>query len=591
MSIQVLADAVVARIAAGEAVERPASAVKELIENAIDAGATSVHIETGGGGRRLLRVSDNGSGIRPAEIELALKRHATSKLRAAEELSALQTLGFRGEALSSLAAVSNITLVTRHRDESMGVRFTSGASDGDARRQAIGAPAGTVVTIENLFYNTPARLKFLQSDATEKRHVHWVVARYAMAYPGVAFVLIQDDRERFRSSGGGQLADVVAKAFGLREYKNMVAVDVQERAGQGRVAIKVSGFTSNLALSRARRDRIILFVNGRAIQDSSLTHAVIQAYHGLLKERSFPLAVLLITTPPDFVDVNVHPTKAEVRFRDPQQVFVAVQRAVRGAIQDPAQGEAADNHWTSSGFTDQHLHYQPLKTRWRPDSGDILVDESGAQYIPELAEPSARPRTLPILRVVGQVGAAYIVAEGPAGLYLVDQNAAHERVVFQQLSEDHAEERIARVSLAETRTVLLSPDDARWLEKLEPQLAALGFEIEQFGPNAYACRALPEAAAGRNLDELMTGMLEGLRGSEPQLNDVIIALARVIAVRSGQVMTTDEMRSLIAQLERCPNPLSSPGGRRVLIHMSSERLADEFRLRTPSNQREDAQQV
>lgn len=577
MPIQVLADDVVARIAAGEAVERPASAVKELIENAIDAGASSVHIETIGGGRRLLRVSDNGSGIRPQEIELAFKRHATSKLRSAEELEALQTLGFRGEALSSLAAVSQATIITRHREEAMGVRFTSGA--GINRCQPIGAPAGTVVTIENLFYNTPARLKFLKNDATEKRHIHWVVARYAMAYPGLAFVLIQDGRERFHSSGSGELADVVAKAFGLREYKSMVAVEGHEPAGNGRVAISICGFTSNLTLSRSRRDRIILFVNGRAIQDSSLTHAIIQAYDGLLKERQFPLAALLITTPPDFVDVNVHPAKAEIRFRDSQQVFLALQRAVRKAILDQAEGEPLEDLWSASGFTDQYVHYKALPPPWRRDGGKDLVDELGVQVVADLAEAPARPRTLPILRVVGQVGAAYVVAEGPAGLYLVDQNAAHERVLYQQFTEDLAQDRICSWTQVEMQTVLLSPEDALLLESVGDHLAALGFEIELFGPNAFACRSLPEAAAGAQLDELLTRMLEPLRGAETELEDLVIALAGALAVRTGQVMTADEMRSLIAQLERCPNPLSSPSGRKVLIHISSERLADEFRLR------------
>ncbi len=577
MPIQVLTDDVVARIAAGEAVERPASAVKELIENAIDAGATSVHIETNGGGRRLLRVSDNGTGIRPEDIELAFKRHATSKLRTAEELEALQTLGFRGEALSSLAAVSKATIVTRHRDEAMGIRFATGA--GMERSQPIGAPAGTVVTIENLFYNTPARLKFLKNDPTEKRHIHWVVARYAMAYPGVAFALIQDGRERFHSSGSGELADVVAKAFGLREYNSMVAVEGKESAGNGRVAISICGFTSNLALSRARRDRIILFVNGRAIQDSSLTHAVIQAYDGLLKERQFPLAVLLIKTPPDFVDVNVHPTKAEIRFRDSQSVFLALQRAVREAILNQADGETVVDLWSNSGFTDQYMQYQPLQPPWQRHGSNDLVDEPGARFAPDIIDAAARPRTLPVLRVVGQVGATYIVAEGPAGLYLVDQNAAHERILYQQIADDHAQGQIGSQTPADTQTVLLSPEDALLLESVGGQLAALGFEIELFGPNAFACRSLPDAASGVNLDDLMTRMLEQLRGAEADLENVISALAGAIAVRSGQVMTSDDMGALIAQLERCPNPLTSPSGRKVLIHMSSERLADEFRLR------------
>ena len=512
------------------------------------------------------------------KIALAFKRHATSKLRAAEELEALQTLGFRArEALASLAAVSKATIVTRHRDDVMGVRFTSDA--GVNRCQPIGAPAGTVVTIENLFYNTPARLKFLKNDATEKRHIHWVVARYAMAYPGLAFVLIQDCRERFRSSGSGALADVVTNAFGLLESKSMVAVRGHEPVRNGSAAIDVCGFASNLTLSRARRDRIILFVNGRAIQDSSLTHAVIQAYDGLLKERSFPLAALMITTPPGFVDVNVHPTKAEIRFRDSQSVFLAVQRAVREAIVEQADGEPVEDLWSASGFSEQYLHYQRLPDPWRRDDGGELVDELGLQYIPETAEPSARPRTLPILRVVGQVGATYIVAEGPAGLYLVDQNAAHERVLYQQISEDQARNQLSSQAQAETQTVLLSPEYARLLESVGDLLSALGFEIELFGPNVFACRALPEIATGIQLDELMNGMLAQLRDGEPQLDDAVKALAGAIAVRSGQIMTSDEMQSLISRLERCPDPLTSPSGRKVLIHLSSERLADEFRTR------------
>ena len=273
------------------------------------------------------------------------------------------------------------------------------------------------------------------------------------------------------------------------------------------------------------------------------------------------------------------PTKAEIRFRDSQQVFLAVQRAVRQVIMDPAEGASVEDLWTASGFTDQYIQYKPLQPPWRGESDNELVDEHGLQYVPDLAEPSARPRTLPILRVVGQVGATYIVAEGPAGLYLVDQNAAHERVIYQQFIEEYAAACISSQTQTETQTVLLSPDDAELLESVGNQLAALGFEIELFGPNAYACRSLPNAATGLQFDELMTRMLEQLRGAEQQLENVVEALAGALAVRGGQVMTSDEMRTLIAQLERCPNPLSSPSGRRVLVHLSSEQLADEFKMR------------
>ena len=575
MQIQVLPDEVVSRIAAGEAVERPASAVKELIENAIDAGATSIHIEASGGGRRLLRVSDNGTGIRPDEIELAFERHATSKLRAAEDLQAMQTLGFRGEALYSLAAVSQATIVTRHRDEATGVRLKTGA--GIKQQQPIGAPAGTVVTIENLFYNTPARLKFLKNDRTEKRHIHWVVARYAMAYPGIAFVLIQDGRERFRSSGSGDLANVVVQAFGLADFNSMLAVDGLEQSRNGRVTIGVTGFTSHPTLSRATRDRIILFVNGRSIQDNALSHAAIQAYDGLLKPRAFPLAVLQITTPADFVDVNVHPTKAEVRFRDSQQVFLAVQRAVREALQDRVESEKAADLWSDSGFTDQYIDYKRLQPPWQRGVGDELLDDFGLEYIPDVAEQPTRPRTLPVLRVVGQVGATYIISEGPEGLYLLDQNAAHERVLYEEISEQMAARGVTSFVPAEMQTILLSPKDTDLLEALGSLLETLGFEIEAFGPNSFAVRALPEQAAGHRVDDLLPRMLAHLRGTGKGLEDVVGALAAAVAIRRGQVLQPEEMRSLISKLERCPSPLFSPSGRKVLIHLSSEQLAAEFR--------------
>ena len=574
MPIRVLPQEVVARIAAGEAVERPASAVKELIENAIDAGATSIHVEVSGGGRRLLRVSDNGTGIRSGEIELAFQRNATSKLRRAEELQALTTLGFRGEALSSLAAVSQATIVTRHRAESIGVMLKS--VDGRLRQEAIGAPAGTVVTIEHLFYNTPARLKFLKNDSTEKRHIHWVVARYAMAYPAIAFVLKQDGRERLHTSGSGQLADVVMTAFGLPAFKNMLLVEAVDEARAGRSRIGVRGFVSRPELHRARRDRIILFVNGRAVQDSALTHAVIQAYDGLLKAGAYPLAVLLITTPSDFVDVNVHPTKAEVRFREPQQVFLAAQRAVREALQTSGDTSAAPDLWSESGFTDQYLEYARPTPNWRRYDRDDLFDQAGLSHIPDLAEEPAKPRTLPVLRVVGQVGATYIVSEGPAGIYLIDQNAAHERILHDEICEELSAGELAGRAADDSQSVMLSPQDAELLEAAGGIFSALGFEVEVFGPNTFVVRALPSCAAGLPAADIIPRMLERLRDSKCELRDGVAALSYAAALRRGQVLPDEEMRALVNKLERCPDPLESPSGRKVLIHLSSQQLADEF---------------
>lgn len=574
MPIQVLADEVVARIAAGEAVERPASAVKELIENAIDAGASAIHVEVTGGGRQLLRVSDNGMGIPAHEAGLAFTRHATSKLRRAEELSTVTTLGFRGEALASLAAVSQATIITRHRDEDMGVMLKS--SGGGLEKRAIGAPAGAVVTIERLFYNTPARLKFLKNDNTEKRHIHWVVARYAMAYPGIAFVLKQEGRERLQTSGSGDLADVLAKAFGLEAFKRMLPISESGEGAINRAGISIDGYVSRPELHRARRDRIILFVNGRAIQDSALSRAITQAYEGLMKAGAYPLAVLLIRAPSDFVDVNVHPTKAEVRFRDPQQVFLLVQRAVRQALHAAGDIVPDVDLLSESGFTDTYIDYARPRPDWLRQAKDELFEEALPSRAQALIEAPAKPRTLPVLRVVGQVGARYIVAEGPAGLYLIDQNAAHERILYEEICAGAQAGDLAKRPSDESQVLLLSPQDAKLLERAGHVFRALGFEIEVFGGNAFVVRALPEPAFGLDIADLLPRMLERMRRSTLETSDGVAALAWAAATRGGQVLQEDEMRGLVARLERCPNPLVSPSGRKVFLHLSSERLADEF---------------
>ncbi len=576
MPIAILADEVVDRIAAGEAIERPASAVKELIENAIDAAATAVHIETAAGGRKLLRVSDNGTGIRRCEIELAFKRHATSKLRCADELSAIRTLGFRGEALASIAAVSQATIVTRHRDEKMGLRMQwDGGVMG--RQQPVGAPAGSVITIENLFFNTPARLKFLKTDNTEKRQIYWVVARYALAYPQIAFALLNDGRERFRSSGSGQLADVVARVFGLKEFKHMLPVQAAEPPRMGRVAVDVRGYASLPRLHRASRDRIIFFVNGRAVQDSTLTHAVVQAYDGLLGAGAFPLAALMLSVPPDFVDVNVHPTKAEVRFRDQQTVFRAVQRAVRTILHEAAESAADVESWAAPSGGGTIREAPRPAASWRHALAEDPFDSYPHDRIPERAEAPMQPRTLPPLRVLGQAGAAYIIAEGPAGLYLVDQNAAHERLLYQQLQRDLGNGGLPIQAVAESQSFVLAPEDAALLTDTAQIFAQLGFELEVFGPNTFLARSLPAMLCGQAPGDVIAHILNRLRDNDPTVQCAAVAMAAATAIKRGQILQTDEMRALVAELERCPEPHSAPSGNKTLVHITSEQLSAEFR--------------
>ena len=580
MSIAILPDAVVARIAAGEVVERPASVVKELIENAIDAGADAIHVEVIASGRKLIRISDNGSGIEAHEAELAFKRHATSKLQQSEDLEKISTLGFRGEALSSISAVSQTTIITRHRDDNQGVslKIHGGVIQ---QNKAIGSPAGTIITIENLFYNTPARLKFLKSDNTEKRHIYNVVTRYAMAYPTIRFVLKQNGREQFRSSGTNELSDVLIKVFGLDTFKRMVEVSHEEVGRGGYPKIGVFGYVSEPSLNRNDRSRIILFINGRAIQDNALSHSVTQAYHTMVDSGRYPFAVLLLTMPTEFVDVNVHPTKAEVRFRDANQVFVSVQRAVRQAILAYSNTHEPDR-WSPTGFSNEYIEYRrqmdmPMQSadygRFRVQDFD---DDMDLEFIPEGAGLPEKPRTLPVLRVVGQIGATYIVAEGPAGMYLIDQNAAHERVLYEQIKEDVENSSIKTLLIQDNVTIMLSPEDATLLNELVDDFAQLGFEIEPFGPNTFVIRSIPHIISPYPLEQSMMQMLTFTRNSDQTLDSVILSLAVVGSTKSGQLLQIDEMQSLVHQLERCPSPHDSPTGRPTMIHMTREHLAKEF---------------
>ena len=333
MKIARLPEAVIDQIAAGEVVERPASVVKELLENALDAGARSIHVDFSGGGTKRVRVSDDGSGIRADEARLAFSRHATSKLRATKDLTELRTLGFRGEALATIAAVSQLRALTRNADDELGtlIRIDGGAWREEGRQAA---PRGTMITIENLFYNTPARLKFLKRPATERRQLARVVQRYAYAFPETRFACVQDERELFRTSGNGDHYDALVQLLGLARARQLLPVpDTQsERHRALRGAIQVRGHVSSPALHRADRSQLALYVNGRWIQDGRLNYAISQAYEERLAEGRFPIAFLRISLPPDQVDVNVHPTKAEVRFQEPERVFAAVRRAVESAL-------------------------------------------------------------------------------------------------------------------------------------------------------------------------------------------------------------------------------------------------------------------
>ena len=591
------------QIAAGEVVERPASVVKELVENALDAGATHITITVEGAGQRLIEVSDDGGGISAEDLPVAVERHATSKLSSAADLFHIFTLGFRGEALASIGSVSRFTLTSRLSDAQAGARLVVEGGILQAVQPA-GAPAGTVVRVENLFYNVPARRKFLKGEATERRHIDNLVTRYALAYPQVRFHLHQEGKASLQTSGNGNRREVLASLYGVDVARQMLEVVFDEEG------LRISGFTSPTSLTRSNRREITFFVNGRPVQDATLSAALIQAYHTLLMVGRYPMATLFLEIPPEAVDVNVHPTKAEVRFRESDQVFRAVQRAVRRAIlahtpvpqigtglqwssgSDPAGEEAgsqADFHrWMFAG--EEPAGGAPAGYESEAPGGSSAApfpDHSPAAWQPA-AQAELPARRVPILRLVGQIASAYLVAEGPDGLYLVDQHAAHERVLFERFQNQLGEGQpsLPAQSLLQPAAVDLPPAAARLLEGQLPVLERLGFGVEPFGPGSFLVRAVPALLSGMDPSAALRVLVEDFEEDEAPLGAeiearVIARICKRAAVKAGQNLSPEEQRALLSDLENCRSPRTCPHGRPTMIHLSVDLLERQFGRRGP----------
>lgn len=598
MAIRLLSEDVAARIAAGEVVERPASVVKELVENSLDAGAARVEVETRSGGRDAIRVYDDGTGIPAAEIELAFRRHATSKLETADDLEHIATLGFRGEALASIASVSRVTCTTRHTDETVGarVRIEGGSI---VARAAVGRPRGTDLLIEDLFYNVPARRKFLQSERTERSHIDAFITRYAIAYPHIAFSVRHDGREILSTSGNGNVLEALLSVYGMDLGTSLLAIPATLTDAQ---TVRVGGFVGPTSVHRANRGYITLFVNGRWVQDLRLTYAIIQAYHTLLPVKRFPVAFISVTLPAEDVDVNVHPAKTEVRFRDGDAVFRAVQRAVRATVMDEAPAATAWQVPALEPVGEEASTPPEATTRARlaalsPTTRQIALPQPDARreipppptfIIPgaPLSPPDAPPKpagaasTLPPLRVIGQASTMFIITEGPDGLYLIDQHAAHERILYERMVSEWMQGKIASQPLLEPATVSLPIAEAADLEALLPALHALGLAVESFGPGTFLVRALPTLLLHLPPGDLLADIAASADEPSPihtALEEMLIRrICKRAAVKAGQVLSREEMERLVRDLEQTANPRTCPHGRPTIVQISVEQLIRQF---------------
>ncbi len=624
--IQLLPPEVAARIAAGEVIERPASVVKELLENALDAGATRVEVEVDGGGVDRIRVRDDGCGIPPDQVADAFERHATSKLRSEHDLYAVRTLGFRGEALAAIAAAADVDLTTRPASDD--AASTVRVRDGRVQRQgAAASAAGTSIEARDLFAALPARRRFLRQPRAETRAVAQVVTDYALAYPEVAFRLTADGRVVLQSSGSGDPRDAVAAVHGAEVASALLPGHGRREGGPAEEAeggagtagspvwAEVTVLAGPPALHRANRQYLHLVANGRAIVSRSLSHAIEQAYEGLIPAGRHPVALVRITVPPDQVDVNVHPTKAEVRFRHERLVYSAVHAAVRAAIADagvasaplprshaapggapapaafpwPAAAPSASPPGTLAGLPGADA--DPADGEDAPGDHDagaasghgagraVIASARAASAVePAEAAGTSMHERLPALRPLGQVESTYIVAEAPDGLYLVDQHAAHERVLYEQALARRREGVPASQPLLEAVVAHLSAPQAVLAGAEAEALRGVGWELEETDGTAVMVRAVPADLRRRDPARALMEYLDRL-GAEERLTGpdrAAATLACRAAVMAGDRLEAEQQRALLVALEACETPHTCPHGRPTMLHLSRSALDRSF---------------
>ncbi len=564
MAIRLLSEQLAAKIAAGEVVERPVSVAKELIENSLDAGATRVRVDIKGGGVELIRVVDNGSGMESEEIPLAFQRHATSKLTDVSGLDSIDTLGFRGEALPSIASVAEVSLASRRESSPTG--WEVALKWGRIERQGpVGCAPGTMVAVSELFENVPARRKFLRSNAAEAGRIRTLISRLILAYPGVAFHLTIDGREALNFSGSGRSEDALAAVYGPQVAKDAIAVEWQDVTGE----VAVEGFVGPPSLHRSNRRHITFFVNRRWVMSRMLSVALEESYHGLLPQGRHPVAAVNIMLPYEDVDVNVHPTKAEVRFRKGAQVFSSLQRAVRGVL--IASTPVPQFH---IGSTESAPAFQPSFM------ASPLASRTTVTQPPPPADGRGPEVESPALRVLGQASNTYIVAEGPSGIFLMDQHAAHECVLYEKIVAEMKRGSPSMQALLEPVPVELSSEHQELVKDGAEAMKAYGFELESFDREAWVLRAVPAVFRRGDPAEALLEVLEMTQRDGPSLGGRQEALAASIAchssVRAGKSLSLEEMQEIIRLLEKVENPHTCPHGRPTMLHLSSQNLERQF---------------
>ena len=582
--IRILTEAVANKIAAGEVVERPASACKELIENSIDAGGAHIRIDVRGGGRTLIRVTDNGCGMSRDDALLCFERHATSKIKTAVDIEEIRTLGFRGEAIPSLAAVSRFRLLTREPDALEGTEIE--ADGGKIRSvRAAGCPAGTQIEMRQLFFNVPARKKFLKSEQTELARIHQLGILYALAHPRIQFSLRHHERVLLEAPPAEKLRERVRSLFGGEILSQLVPV---EHEGHG---IRVVGLTAKPGFVRSNRREMHFFVNQRPVESRAVYYGLLEGYHNALMKGKFPVTLLFLEIDPAGVDVNIHPAKREVRFRDEASVQAGVAQAVREAL---GKGEGRpvavsagtpilmpDRSYVSTGVQEEVLVRESLSLSLDSATRRHGDTATAAQTGP-MAALDLGHGTLDIGVIHGIVGRLYILAENRGGLVIIDQHAAHERILYERLLDQLAKKAAPSQKLLAARSVELTPADFQFLKEQIPLLERMGFGVSEFGKNALMVDALPPHLPPENLGSLFRCIADALQDAGRGVNrerfreDVIAKTVCRAAVKANDPLKIKEAESLLRDLLECRQPYCCPHGRPTMIQITKEELEKKF---------------
>lgn len=583
--IKVLPESIANKIAAGEVVERPSSIVKELIENALDAGAKMIEVSIRHGGKSFIRVADDGSGMSAEDAELSFQRYATSKITSADDLARVLSYGFRGEALPSIAAVSRVKMFTRTKNKSEGTEIVIEGSQIAAAKPSAGS-FGTVMEVKDLFFNTPARRKFVKSDNTEAGHVQDVVANIALARLDVRFVYKSSDKTIFDLLPGQTLKVRAAAVLGVAS-EDLVEIHEESRA------VSISGVIGKPSIARANRSSQVFFINQRLIRSTSLSFALQAGYHGLLMHGQYPAAVIFVKCDPERVDVNVHPTKQEVRISNEAEIKVLLKNTIFRRLAEA--GDLAPSlQVTQPRLSDSaNAEKRKLKDFFRPTRSEggfsESLHETASPSYPvgtgiALEEPITVRNKLGITKILGQIHGTFILAETEEGMIVIDQHAAHEKVMFESLMKNFNSSSPSVQRLLMDELLKLNPKQYELLKKALPMLNKVGFEIEDFGDHTFAIRALPSIFKNQHAEPVLRAFIEEKEDGklstalERQAEEVAALIAcKRKSVKGHDAMNLENMKSLVEQWARCDNPFTCPHGRPAFFKFSFADLEKQFK--------------